>query len=104
MPPAGGGTFCAQGARRIIHSGTANSSGMARTPAAATTFRPYDQNPVPQLAILEASRVQLRGAISAVDGAHLGDDQIALAEELPDVQLIERGALAQRSAGKVDGR
>lgn len=72
---------------------------------AATAARTTDtrKDTIPQLPILETARVQARAAI-LLQLLHLGDDQVPLGEEAPNLQLVDLGALAQDAAGQVDGR
>lgn len=61
-----------------------------------------DEDAVSQLTVLQATGVQARGAV-LMQLLNLGDEQIALGEEAPDLELVGLGALAEDAAGEVDG-
>lgn len=69
---------------------------------ASAGARHGDEHAVSQLAVLEAAGVQAGGAV-LVQLLHFGDEQVALGEEAPDLELVGLGALAEDAAGEVDG-
>lgn len=68
----------------------------------ATGARHGDEDAVAQLSVLETAGVQAGGAV-LVQLLDLGDEQVALGEEAPDLELVGLGALAEDAAGEVDG-